>query len=760
MTLLLTAWTRPRRTGTLVGRVPVGRISPQLHTSLTASADENICRLIVNNAREGIWTVDVEGRTTFCNERMAAMLGTDTVSMAGRSCFEFVFAEDLAEAQRQFQLKLGGDGERFDFCFQRADGSTFWACVSGTAMRDESGALVGLLGLLTDISGRKQAEQELEHTRAHFRQLRASIPAIVWRADPTTFQFTFVSEEAGSILGYPTALWIQEPNFWMNHIHSEDREWAMSFCVKATSECRDHQFDSRMLDVHGKFVWMRDFVHVATEGGKPKELFGVMVDITARKLAERDLQQSQARLSCLTDSGIIGIVVGDSAGQIIEANDYFLSMLQYTREDLSAGIPFGPMTAPEYVHLDQYALKEFEQRAACTPFEKEIFRRDGSRIPVLGGAAYLYSARGLWIGYMLDMTEPNRVLDALRGSEERFRNAFAHAAPGMAIAGTDRRLSEVNAAYCEITGYSRAELVQMDFLSITHPDDRAENIQLWNRLMAREAASVVFEKRYVRKNGDIVWARNSVSRLDRGGHEPAQVIALVEDITERKRAEAALRELSAQLLRLQDDERRRPARQLHDSTAQDIAALGMNLEIVRESEHRLDDRARGALNESLDLAKQCVRDLRTSSYLLHPPQLDEHGLAAALRLYVEGFSQRSGIQVDLVMPPDFGRLPRAVETTLFRVVQEALNNIHRHSGSRTASISLTGNASKVRMEIEDHGRGMASEAAAHSTSRAGVHPGVGITSMQERVRQAGGEMTISSSPHGTVLRTTIPTQLP
>jgi len=716
-------------------------------------------RLIVANAREGIWTVDMDGRTTFCNERTAAMLGTDSVSMAGRSCFEFVFTEDLPVAQRQFQLKLGGDSEPFDFRFRRADGEALWASVSGTALRDEAGAIIGLLGLLTDITGRKQAERELAGTREHFRQLRASIPAIVWRGDPKTFRFTFVSEEAESILGYPATLWIEEPNFWLNHIHSEDRERAVSHCVRATEECCDTQFDHRMLDVHGKEVWLRGFVHVASEDGKPKELFGVMVDITARKLAEHDLEESQARLNRLTDSGIIGIVIGDSDGRIIEANDYFLRMLRYTREDLRAGIAYGPMTPPEYVHLDQRASEEFEQRGACTPFEKEIFRKDGTRMTVLGGAAYLHAARGLWIGYMLDMSERRRVLDALRATEERFRNAFAHATTGMAISGTDRRLVEVNAAYCEITGYSETELAQLDFLSITHPDDRAENIRLWDQLMAGETPSIVCEKRYIRKNGDVVWARNSVSRLDRGATEPAQVVALVEDITERKRAEASLRELSTQLMRLQDDERRRLARQLHDSTAQDIAALGMNLEIVRESAEHLDDRARGALNESLDLAKQCVRDLRTSSYLLHPPQLEEHGLTAALRLYVEGFSQRSGIQVDLAMPPDFGRLPREVEMTLFRVVQEALNNIHRHSGSRTARIVFTNNVSEVRMAIEDHGRGMAT-AADHSLPGTAVHPGVGIASMQERVRQAGGQLTLSSDDRGTIVSVTIPANLP
>src|SRR5258708_14721255 len=199
----------------------MGRITTQSHSGLKARAGEQIRRLIVDNAREGIWTVDLEGGTTFCNGRIAAMLGTDGLSMAGRSCFEFVFPEDLPEARRQFLVKLRGDSEPFDFRLRRADGSAFWASISATALRDSSEAPVGLLALITDISGRRRAQLELERTRAHFRQLRASIPAIVWRGDPATFRFTSVSAAAQAILGYPPTIWLAEPNFWVNHIHPE-----------------------------------------------------------------------------------------------------------------------------------------------------------------------------------------------------------------------------------------------------------------------------------------------------------------------------------------------------------------------------------------------------------------------------------------------------------------------------------------------------------------------------------------------------------
>ncbi len=215
-------------------------------------------------------------------------------------------------------------------------------------------------------------------------------------------------------------------------------------------------------------------------------------------------------------------------------------------------------------------------------------------------------------------------------------------------------------------------------------------------------------------------------------------------------ANHGLRELSARLLQLQDDERRRFARELHDSVGQMLAALTMNLSADIE---RLTKTA-SSLTNSEALVQEMSKEVRTISHLLHPPLLDEAGLSSALRWYIDGFAERSKIKVGLEFPDDFGRLPRELEITIFRTVQECLTNIHRHSGSPIAKIRITRSGSRVRAEVEDRGKGIPLEKRIGMES-AGT-PGVGIRGMRERIRQLGGSLEINSDGKGTVIVARLP----
>ena len=222
-----------------------------------------------------------------------------------------------------------------------------------------------------------------------------------------------------------------------------------------------------------------------------------------------------------------------------------------------------------------------------------------------------------------------------------------------------------------------------------------------------------------------------------------------ENITDRKRAEEALHDLSGRLLRSQDEERRRIARELHDTTAQGLATLLMNLSLVNDSAPDMSDKTRQLLGDAVSLAEQCTRELRTLSYLLHPPMLDELGLAGAMRDYADGFARRSGLRVDLELPPELEGLPRETELALFRVMQEALVNVRRHSGSRTASIRLARKATELRLEVRDQGKGMEAARKLTAGDLPGGGLGVGIPGMSERMRQLGGRLEIESNEHGT-----------
>jgi signal transduction histidine kinase len=210
-------------------------------------------------------------------------------------------------------------------------------------------------------------------------------------------------------------------------------------------------------------------------------------------------------------------------------------------------------------------------------------------------------------------------------------------------------------------------------------------------------------------------------------------------------ANEELGDLTARLLHLQDEERRRIARELHDSVGQSLAALSMNLSSLGADLERLA-KAASTVSDSTDLVNDMTQDIRTISYLLHPPLLDEAGLASALKMYIQGFAERSKITVSLQFSDHFDRLPRDLETTIFRLVQESLTNIHRHSQSPAAEIRIARLENEVRIEVQDQGKGIPPEKTPELLSNG--TSGVGIRGMRERLRQLGGSLEITSEGNG------------
>jgi signal transduction histidine kinase len=224
-------------------------------------------------------------------------------------------------------------------------------------------------------------------------------------------------------------------------------------------------------------------------------------------------------------------------------------------------------------------------------------------------------------------------------------------------------------------------------------------------------------------------------------------------LSARKRAEHDLQLLSAELMRSQDEERRRIGRDLHDSTGQTLAALELGLaQLMHDTTSATADR-RALLEHCADLATQCSTEIRMASYLLHPPLLDELGLLSALRWLADGFRQRSGIEVRLDLPQTMERLTRDDELCLFRVAQEALTNVHRHADSPWVTIRLKVQSNIVMLEIEDAGRGM--QAGDSETPGSSPSLGVGLAGMRERIRQIGGTLSVESTSGGTRVRSTL-----
>jgi PAS domain S-box-containing protein len=259
------------------------------------------------------------------------------------------------------------------------------------------------------------------------------------------------------------------------------------------------------------------------------------------------------------------------------------------------------------------------------------------------------------------------------------------------------------------------------------------------------------ELRHIKRDGSQIVVTSRWTRLRDNEGKPAGWLEINTDITARKRAEEAARNLSARILSLQDEERRRIARGLHDSLGQYLTALKMSLDLLSTTEGR----QAAVASECSAIADKCLTETRTISHLLHPPSLDEAGLRSALQWYLDGFARRSDIQVNLDLPAELGRLDTDIETALFRVVQEALTNVHRHSSASEVDIRLFVDTEHIQLDVSDNGKGIPKNRL-QGVLESGSGTGVGLAGMRERVRDLGGSMEIKSDDAGTTIIISIP----
>jgi PAS domain S-box-containing protein len=356
---------------------------------------------------------------------------------------------------------------------------------------------------------------------------------------------------------------------------------------------------------------------------------------------------------------------------------------------------------------------------------------------------------------------------------------------GTVIGDLRGQLNYVNPEFLKTLGYSsddvRAGKVRWDILT---PAEYAEADARAVEQLRTLGRCEVYEKAYIAKDGRRVPILIGAAAIDATADDP-EIAAFVTDLTplkiaeealrtaneelekkvaertaaleseilDRKRAEKSLGVLTGRLLLAQDEERRHLARELHDHAGQTLVALGLNFAALLDAAKDQDPAIIKLVTQSQQLSDILSKEIRTLSYLLHPPLLDEAGLNSALHWYVEGFSKRSGVAVDLELPEDSSRIPRALELVVFRVVQESLTNIHRHSGSPTANIRLTRSAEEVRIEIADRGTGITPERLRQMTA---AQVGVGVRGMEERIRQFGGTLQLHSTPEGTKVIAVVP----
>ncbi|MGA8201561.1 MAG: ATP-binding protein [Candidatus Sulfotelmatobacter sp.] len=340
--------------------------------------------------------------------------------------------------------------------------------------------------------------------------------------------------------------------------------------------------------------------------------------------------------------------------------------------------------------------------------------------------------------FVVEEREGHRVY-TLEGSDLPYSTLVERMQQGAAMLDAKGCIVYANLSLAQLLGVPREKLVGLSLTQFLAPEDQSACLKL---LHDAQTGSSEGETHLLRAGGESIPAHFSFSLLSR---DKSATGVLISDLTYRKEQG----ELAARFQRMQDDERKRIARELHDSVGQLLAAIGMNISIVQSQSHKLDAEAARAVSENAMLVEQVSREIRTISHLLHPPLLDVAGLVSALRWYVDGFSERSKIKVELDIPADFGRLPDEVEIAIFRIVQECLTNIHRHSGSDSATIALAKENDSLTVQVKDNGKGIPKEKRRDllESGRAGI----GFGGMRERLRQLHGSLDIQSEGRGTTV---------
>lgn len=321
-----------------------------------------------------------------------------------------------------------------------------------------------------------------------------------------------------------------------------------------------------------------------------------------------------------------------------------------------------------------------------------------------------------------------------------------------------------NAGAERIKQYKASEIIGKHFSQFYPEEDKRNRKPDWELEVTSREGRFEDEGWRVRKDGSRFWANVIITALRDKSGKLVGFGKVTRDVTERMEAkealaksERSLRELSLHLLRTQDLERKRIGRELHDSLGQYLSVLKLKLESLAPLIANQPDLAAKDIEDCIHLADQSIKEVRTVSYLLYPPMLEEMGLKSAIPWYLSGFSSRSGIQTSFEAEENFGRLSSDAELALFRVLQEGLTNVHRHSGSKTAQVRLSIKEGNAVLEIEDRGNGFNQNVLEQSGVDWMGALGVGVRGMNERMRQLQGKLEINSKQSGTMVRAVVPT---
>jgi PAS domain S-box-containing protein len=609
-----------------------------------------------------------------------------------------------------------------------------------------------MIGTHTDITKGKRIEIALQERESELRDAQRLAKVGSWHWIPNTDTVTW-SEELYRIAGrdpkspavsYHDHHTLYAPESWsrLQEAVNEALKNGTSYSVELELVRPDGT--KRCVIANGEA--QRD------SKGAILSLRGTVQDITERKLIE----EATALLAAIVASSDDAIVSKTLDGVITTWNKSAERIFGYTANE-AIGQHIKLIIPPDRHAEEDDILARLRRGERIDHFQTVRRRKDGTLIDVSVTISPVCDSSRRVIGaskVARDITAQKQAERALRESEQRYK-VVTDASPVMVwMSGKDKLCYYFNKSWLDFTGHTMEQEVGDGWAQGVHSDDVERCVQLYESCFdARRPFEMEYRLRH--HSGQYRWILDcGTPRYAPDGTFEGYIGGCL-DIHDRKEAAEKIRlaDETMRVMKVQDEERRRIARDLHDSAGQTLTVLGLSLaQLVQSAEHVAPELAKEG-RQIEEVVQQLHREIRTTSYLLHPPLLDEAGLMSALDWYVQGVAQRSGMAIELVFSDGFGRLPAEMELAIFRVVQECLTNIHRHANSKTAFIRIARENRNVCIEVRDEGKGISTERLTEIQSRGS---GVGIAGIRERLRQLSGEMKIESSGSGTTVFATIP----
>ncbi len=604
---------------------------------------------------------------------------------------------------------------------------------------------------------RRQVEEALQRSEERYRSLYTKTPAMLHSIDKCG-RLVDVSDHWLEVFGYERKEVIgRKSTEFLTH---ESRHYAETVTLPEfmkTGMARNvpYQFvgkNGQIVDV------LLSAIAECDEGGTFIRSLAVLDDVTDRKVVEEALRVSEERLRAFAGTLPDLAFILDEDGLYVEVLTAAEDLL-YKEADQLKGRLLREVLPKESADLFLKTIRNTIESEKSQVLEYLLDVQAGPRwfegrtspLRLVGADKKMV----VWVSR--DITERKRAEEALQESEDRFRSFFEKAASGIAIVSPDFQFSDVNAAFCEFLGYTKSQLVKLTIADVTHPEDWDENERQILQTLEERSQYIRAEKRYLRKDGTFVWGQVSAAWIRDANSNPLYAVALVQDITSRKKAEEELkasreqlRSLFSYLENVREEERRRIAREIHDELAQTLTALKMDAFWLK-THLRADQKS---LRETVDsmsgLIDETIHSVQRISAELRPRLLDDLGLVAAIEWQTQQFKIRTEIVCEVLIDADEVSPAEDVATHIFRILQEALTNVARHASATAVEVSFIQHDDELVLKIEDNGKGIAKHQILDSAS-------IGLIGMRERVRILGGNVQILGVPgEGTTVTVKIP----